>query len=487
MSQHDFNIANQGYAALRADLNDALEALASCSSGTSAPSTTYDSQLWNDTTNHVLNIRNEADSAWIPLANLDQANAVVKNFIAGLGTVSAPTYSFSADADTGIYHPTTNVLGIAAGGVDVARFNTAASGVNYFNFTASATTAAIALAAAGSDTNVSISYAPKGTGTNNFSGNILLNTNKVVMTASNGNIASAGQVSAVNIALASTSGDYHAIYVNAGDGSNTYLTLQNTTAGVRLLAGNNEASLGTITSDPLILYANSTEHARIESGGDFLFGFSSGDPVSGSSVNGVRISKAYPGNVFAGFSAATHGWILNRTANSGSTHITIRYQGTDRGSIVGTAGGTTYNTSSDYRQKDGVKEVEDPIHTLMKLHPVSFYFKTDAAKVRRIGFLAHEAQDVMPEAVTGEKDAMQRMGNLYRRKTLGYDKNDEPIYSEWELFMEDTQEPENLSDEMKWEFTEEKPLLQGIDHSWLVPLAIASLQDHERRLAAAGL
>ena len=73
MAQHDFNIANQGFPATRSDINNALAALASTSSGTSEPSTTYANQFWYDTTNNLLKFRNEADSAWITLAYLDQA------------------------------------------------------------------------------------------------------------------------------------------------------------------------------------------------------------------------------------------------------------------------------------------------------------------------------------------------------------------------------------------------------------------------------
>lgn len=74
MSQHDFNIANQGFPATRADLNNALAALASTSSGDTEPSTTYANQLWYDTANNLLKFRNEADSAWITFAYLDQAS-----------------------------------------------------------------------------------------------------------------------------------------------------------------------------------------------------------------------------------------------------------------------------------------------------------------------------------------------------------------------------------------------------------------------------
>ena len=73
MSQNDFTIANQGFPAFRSDLNSALQALASLSAGASAPTTTFAYQLWYDTTNDVLKIRNADDDAFITLFTFDQA------------------------------------------------------------------------------------------------------------------------------------------------------------------------------------------------------------------------------------------------------------------------------------------------------------------------------------------------------------------------------------------------------------------------------
>jgi len=74
MSQHDFEIANQGFPATRADLNNALQALASNSAGTSEPSTTYAYQFWYDDTNDLHKLRNSDNDAWITLAAFDQTN-----------------------------------------------------------------------------------------------------------------------------------------------------------------------------------------------------------------------------------------------------------------------------------------------------------------------------------------------------------------------------------------------------------------------------
>jgi hypothetical protein len=65
MSQNDYTIGNQAFASFRADVNDALQALASNSSGPTAPTTTYANQTWYDTANDQMKIRNEANSGWI--------------------------------------------------------------------------------------------------------------------------------------------------------------------------------------------------------------------------------------------------------------------------------------------------------------------------------------------------------------------------------------------------------------------------------------
>jgi len=85
MSQHDFNIANQSFPATRTDLNNALAALASNSSGDAEPATKYANQWWYETDTNTLKLRNEANDAWISIAVLDQSgNAVQSITTAGL-------------------------------------------------------------------------------------------------------------------------------------------------------------------------------------------------------------------------------------------------------------------------------------------------------------------------------------------------------------------------------------------------------------------
>ena len=91
MSQHDMSIANQGFPAFRADLNDALPALASNNSGATQPSTMFAHQWWVDTsaTPNLLKQRNADNDAWITVGSLNQAADTFNVAVAQGGTGSA--------------------------------------------------------------------------------------------------------------------------------------------------------------------------------------------------------------------------------------------------------------------------------------------------------------------------------------------------------------------------------------------------------------
>ena len=98
MAQHDYNIANQTAPSARGDINNALAAIVSNNSGTSAPSSTFANQWWYDTTNNKLYFRNEGNTAWIELGQLDQVN----NKFFSSGTPSGAVMNFAqSTAPTG--------------------------------------------------------------------------------------------------------------------------------------------------------------------------------------------------------------------------------------------------------------------------------------------------------------------------------------------------------------------------------------------------
>ena len=78
MSQHDLDIANQTASLAREDINGALKALGSTSSGPDAPLTTYENMLWYDTGSNTLKMRTEADDQWISIGYFDQSTDTFK-------------------------------------------------------------------------------------------------------------------------------------------------------------------------------------------------------------------------------------------------------------------------------------------------------------------------------------------------------------------------------------------------------------------------
>ena len=134
MAQHDYIIANQSGAAFRADLNNGLAAIVSQNSGAAQPSTTYAYQWWADTTTGLLKLRNAANSAWITIGTLADANLGLLAQSGGAltgalllddsGTVSAPALAFDGDTNTGIFSSAADTLNVATNGIENAEFGT---------------------------------------------------------------------------------------------------------------------------------------------------------------------------------------------------------------------------------------------------------------------------------------------------------------------------------------------------------------------------
>jgi hypothetical protein len=109
------------------------------------------------------------------------------------------------------------------------------------------------------------------------------------------------------------------------------------------------------------------------------------------------------------FSATTASMQLGHTsATTASTFLGFIRAGVQGGSVAGDgAGGTNYNTTSDYRLKTDILPLSGNLERLAALKPCSFLMN----EVRSEGFIAHELQAVVPRAVTGAKDAVDEDGN----------------------------------------------------------------------------
>lgn len=137
MSQHDLDIANQGFPATRADLNLALKALGSSNSGASAPSTTYANQLWYDTANNILKIRNEDNDAWISLFTLDQTNDNIESLTmdGDINFADNAKALFGAGSDLQVYHDGSDSH-VADNGTGRLLVRTNGTSINFFKDTA---------------------------------------------------------------------------------------------------------------------------------------------------------------------------------------------------------------------------------------------------------------------------------------------------------------------------------------------------------------
>ena len=130
------------------------------------------------------------------------------------------------------------------------------------------------------------------------------------------------------------------------------------------------------------------------------------------------------------------------------------------GSISTSGSATAYNTSSDYRLKEDAVPMTGATERVKALRPINFAWKVDGS--RTDGFLAHEAQEVVPEAVHGTKDAMR-----------------DEEYEVTPAVEEVRDEDGNVTTEAVAAVmgTRSVPDYQGIDQSKLVPLLTAALQE----------
>ena len=137
---------------------------------------------------------------------------------------------------------------------------------------------------------------------------------------------------------------------------------------------------------------------------------------------------------------STAGLVITDTSSSGTGVIlqVVKHDNTIIGSITHNQSSTSFNTSSDYRLKENVVDLTGATTRLKQLEPKRFNFIADADTTVD-GFLAHEVQSVVPEAITGTHNEVDADGN--------------PVY-------------------------------QGIDQSKLVPLLVATIKELEARITA---
>ncbi len=143
---------------------------------------------------------------------------------------------------------------------------------------------------------------------------------------------------------------------------------------------------------------NGSERARIDSSGNLLV-------ARTDVVNQGRISVNMLGGTNVGLSV-----VNTNGGNTGNFCNFARSDTTVIGSIQQNgASAVTYSTSSDYRLKEDIAPMTGALATVAALNPVTYKWKVDGSDGQ--GFIAHELAEVCPQAVVGEKDAVDAEGN----------------------------------------------------------------------------
>jgi hypothetical protein len=186
---------------------------------------------------------------------------------------------------------------------------------------------------------------------------------------------------------------------------------------------------GNITYDTdnnfLFFNVSQSERTRIDQNGTLSHGTTTDNPGDANTNTGFAVLAN--GKYF--FSCASDGGHINR--NNAGYVLHSRFEGAHKGGVYVNSTNTSFQTSSDYRLKENIVNLDGAITRIKELAPRRFNFINEPGTTVD-GFIAHEAVTVVPEAVTGTKDEV--------------DSNGDPVY-------------------------------QGIDNGKLVPLLTAALQE----------
>lgn len=172
-----------------------------------------------------------------------------------------------------------------------------------------------------------------------------------------------------------------------------------------------------------------TERMRISNNGQVYIHTTTNFPGSGNTATGAMFEKSSDGTTFFVSRGDNVAAYFNR--NTDGNLVRFLRSGNEVGRILINSSSTSYLTTSDHRLKENVVNISDGITRLKQLAPKRFNFIADADTTVD-GFLAHEAQAVVPEAVHGTHNEVDDEGN---------------------------------------------PVMQGIDQAKLVPLLTAALQE----------
>jgi hypothetical protein len=197
-----------------------------------------------------------------------------------------------------------------------------------------------------------------------------------------------------------------------------------------------------------------TERMRIDASGRLLVNATVNNVAFSSARSQIRYSKTGEFGL--------HIRPYDNDTGGGQPVLFQNYAGGTIGSIGANASVTSYNTTSDYRLKTAVTYDWDATSRLKQLKPARFEWIADGDDAVPVdGFLAHEVQSVIPEAITGTKDEVD-------------------VWKDGEELPDGVSVGDNKLDENGNTI----PVMQGIDQSKIVPLLVKTILELEARITA---
>jgi len=343
---------------------------------------------------------NGNSSISIPAANgninISAAGSPNEIVITSTGINVAGTLNATGNANVGNLGTTTAV--ITTGNITTINSGLLQNGNSNVSITANAN---VAIAVTGANRLVVTSTGANLTGTLNISGNTTFSGTgqRIFGDFSNVTLASrtAFQTSATNSdtgiwalpnGTATSSG--WVAFNNSNPTNAAYIAIDVLAGGTRLVS----SRTGSGSSLPLTFAVGDTgaEAARFDTNRNFLIGSSSAN-VAYDSVSWKWIGYQ----------------VISRNTTAETNQI-VFYNPNGQVGFINTNGSvTTYGSVSDYRLKENAQPMTGALAKILSLNPVTYTWKSDGSSGQ--GFIAHELQAVIPDAVSGTKDAVDEEGN----------------------------------------------------------------------------
>jgi len=359
---------------------DSAGKYASGAVGGATAGSAYDSAIWNSGAQNITFGTNNTERMRIDSSGNVGIGANSPSTFYGAATQLAVANNQNAAT---IFHVANNVVGASAG---ISYRMTGGTGNSYAQFNLNDNNGSPAASFTWGSAVTSVSYGTLGA----YPLTWFTNNSERMRIDSSGNVGIGTSSPAVRLQVAS--GDAR---ISDSGATQRLLRIQNSNgaAEYRIQADGNTFAY----NDGYIAWSTGggSERMRIDSSGNLLVG-----TTGLSNAAKLQIDAASSGSTITS----------QVTPTTATDHVNFRNANGKIGTITTTGSATAYNTSSDYRLKENVQPMTDGLATISALKPVRYDWVNDKSSGE--GFIAHELQEIIPLAVTGEKDAVNEDGSI---------------------------------------------------------------------------